>query len=382
MRFFFIAGEPSGDLHGGLLIKALRQARPDFEAEAWGGDHMAAAGAVLRKHIRELAFMGVLDVLRNLPRIWANLGQARRDIAAFAPDAVVLIDYGGFNLRMAKWAHQQGYRVFYYISPQVWASREGRVEKIRRYVDRMFCILPFEQAFYARHGMEVAYVGHPLLDIISQKRPDIAEAEAFREANGLDARPLVALLPGSRRQEVRRMLGIMVKTALAFPERQWVVGAASALPPDFFEELLLALGRPANVSVLYGQTYALLQNADAALVTSGTATLETALHGVPQVVCYRTDPVFFAVARQVVRVPFIAMVNLILGRAAVCERIQGQCTPEALATALRQLDQPVMREKMLQDYAELRALLGQGGAADRAAKEMLQLAETSFSRKG
>jgi lipid-A-disaccharide synthase len=373
MRLFFLAGEPSGDLHGGLLLQALLRQAPELRAEAWGGERLAAAGAVLRKPLGELAFMGLTDVLRNLPKIWGNFRQARHDIAAFAPDAVVLIDYGGFNLRVARWAKSQGYRVFYYISPQVWASRPGRVEKIRRYVDRLFCILPFEKDFYAQYGIDVSFVGHPLVDQIPLRRPDAGERARFFAAQGWDpGRPLVALLPGSRRQEVRQILGAQLGAAAAFPDRQWAVAASTALPESFFAELLAAHGQTGRVRVLYGQTYELLRHADAALVTSGTATLETALHGVPQVVCYRTDPLFYRVARWVVRVPYLSIVNLILNRPAVRELIQGRCTALELAAALRELDHPAARAALLADYAELRTQLGESGAADRAASEILQ----------
>ncbi len=372
MRLFFVAGEPSGDLQGGLLLRALAARAPGLQAEAWGGEHLMSAGAVIRKDIGELAFMGLTDVLRNLPRIWGHFRQVRRDIAAFGPDAVVLIDYGGFNLRVARWAKSRGYRVFYYVSPQVWASRPGRVEKIRRYVDRLFCILPFEKGFYARHGIDVSFVGHPILDRIPPGRPDGAERALFFLENGLRAeRPLVALLPGSRRQEVSKILGAMLETARSFPDKQWAVAAVALLPPAFYAELLRRHGSPENVRVLLGKSQELLRHADAALVASGTATLETALHGVPQAVCYRTDPLFYRVARLFVRVPYLCIVNLVLDRPAVRELIQGECTAENLSAALRELDEPAVRERLSADYAELRAKLGTPGAADRAAAEML-----------
>jgi lipid-A-disaccharide synthase len=372
-RLFFVAGEPSGDLHGGLLLRALAAREPGLQAEAWGGEHLSSAGAVLRKNIGELAFMGLTDVLRNLPRIWGHFRQVRRDIAAFGPDAVVLIDYGGFNLRVARWAKSRGYRVFYYVSPQVWASRPGRVEKIRRYVDRLFCILPFEKEFYARHGIDVSFIGHPILDRIPSGRPDEAERALFFAENDFRAdRPIVALLPGSRRQEVSNMLGTMLETAGSFPEKQWAIAAGTMLPPAFFAELLHRHGSPENVRVLFGKTQELLRHADAALVASGTATLETALHGVPQAVCYRTDPLFYRVARLFVRVPYLCIVNLVLDRPVVRELIQGRCTAENLSAAVRELDDPAARERLLKDYAELRAKLGTPGAADRAAAEMLE----------
>lgn len=371
MRIFLLCGEPSGDLHASLLLRALREREPSAEFRAWGGDRLQEAGAEVTMHIRELAFMGVAAVIKNLPRIFANFGKAKQDITDFKPDLIIFIDYGGFNLRMAKWAKTQGYQVFYYISPQVWASRESRVEKVRKYVDQMFCILPFEKEFYKKHGIHVEYEGHPLLDQISAPPNPEAFSTTFRQAHGLTAAPVVALLPGSRRQEVSRMLALMLETAKDFPQLQFVVAGTPALSPEIYSNII-GLFPLSNIHIVQGQTYPLLQVAHAALVTSGTATLETALHGVPQAVCYKTEPLFYAIAKRIIRVPYISIVNLILNKPAVQELIQNDCTVSNLKQALQKLLEPGRRKEMESDYALLRKLLGEKGAVGRVAGRMME----------
>ena len=362
MKYYVIAGEASGDLHGSNLVRALRETDPEAEIRAWGGDLMRAAGAEVVKHYRDLAFMGFIEVAANLRTILDNIRFCKRDIEAFAPDAVILIDYPGFNLRIAAWCRQKGYTTFYYISPQVWAWKEGRVRAIKKNVDHMLVILPFEKDFYRRHGCEVDYVGHPLLDALAQRTPP--DAASFRRTEGLDERPVVALLPGSRAQEIRAMLPVMVRMADTYPGCQFVVAATPVQPPALYGKIIGVR----DVKTVTGRTYDLLSVAHAALVTSGTATLETALIGVPEVVCYKGSPVSYLIGRMVVKVPFISLVNLIAGREVVKELIQGEMNPKNLAVELQKILSGPVREKMLADYADIRHLLGDGGASRRAAE--------------
>ncbi|RMF19838.1 MAG: lipid-A-disaccharide synthase [Bacteroidetes bacterium] len=367
MKYYLLAGEASGDLHGALLIQGLKREDPDARIRFWGGERMAeAAGCPPRKHIRELAFMGFLEVVKNLPAIRRNFEFAKMELIEWRPDVLILIDYPGFNLRMARWAARHGIRVFYYISPQLWAWHSSRVQVIRRYVERMYVILPFEPAFYARHGVEVDYVGHPLLDVVDGVKP---QAD-FRQRHGLDERPIIALLPGSRKQEIARMLPPMAALAPEFPGFQFVVGAAPAVEADFYHSLLG--GREKEVRLVEGLTHPLLRHAHAALVTSGTATLETALFGVPQVVCYRGNALSFWLAKRLVQVNYISLVNLICEEAVVEELIQGDFNPEGLRTALQSLLEPHTRTRILEKYALLRRRLEPPGAAARAARLMVQ----------
>lgn len=371
MKYYLIAGEASGDLHGSNLMKSLGAEDDGARFRVWGGDLMEAAGGDLVKHYRDLAFMGFLEVVKNLPTIMRNIRFCKADILAYQPDALILIDYPGFNLRIAKWAKEAGIRVFYYISPQLWAWHASRVKIIQASVERMFAILPFEPEFYAKYGYEVSYIGHPLVDVVEQFEP----APDFRGRNGLPGGPLVAFLPGSRKQEIGRMLRVMIKAVALFPENyHFVIAGAPAIDPSFYEDILKHhLEAPAGrVSIVRQQTYDLLHEAVGAAVTSGTATLETALFGVPQVVCYRGNVLSYMIARRLVRVPFISLVNLIAGKGVVRELIQGDLRAGAIAGTLFPLLSPTPeREKMLADYRELREKLGGPGAAGRAAREMV-----------
>lgn len=372
MKYYLIAGEASGDLHGSGLMKSLGAEDPEARFRVWGGDLMAAAGGELVKHYRDLAFMGFLEVVKNLPTILRNIRLCKADILAFRPDVLILIDYPGFNLRIAQWAKEQGIRVFYYISPQLWAWHASRVKIIQASVERMFVILPFERGFYAKYGYEVSYIGHPLVDVAERFEP----ASGFRERNRLPAGPLIALLPGSRKQEISRMLRVMLETIPLFPENyHFVIAGAPAITPAFYEEILERHPEVVpRITMVQQQTYDLLHEAAAAAVTSGTATLETALFGVPQVVCYRGNALSYQIARRLVKVPFISLVNLIAGKEVVRELIQNGLHPGAVASALLPLLSPgAAREKMLEDYRGLRELLGGPGAAGRAAKEMVEI---------
>jgi lipid-A-disaccharide synthase len=352
MRYYIIAGEASGDLHGSNLIRALKVADPAADVRCWGGDKMSAAGGNLVRHYRDLAFMGFIEVVRNLPAILRNFRFAKKDILAFSPDVLVLIDYPGFNLRMASWAKKNVLRVAYYISPQVWAWKESRVKTIRRSVDRMLVILPFEKAFYARHNMSVDYVGHPLVEAV----------DAFRRNNpDISRQKIVAVLPGSRRQEISVNLPLMLPVASRFPGYRFVVAKAPGIPDSFYEELLAPFP---GVEAVRDQTYHLLMKAEAALVTSGTATLETALFGVPQVVCYKGSPVSYWIAKKLLTIKYICLVNLILDENVVAELIQHEFDANNMERHLKALlyDEG-RRSQILKRYAALYELLAAGGDA-------------------
>jgi lipid-A-disaccharide synthase len=358
MKLYFIAGEDSGDLHSSNLMKALKGRKPELQLRGVGGDLMQAQGMELIAHVRDINFMGFWEVITHLRTIRRLFRKVKADIQDWQPDAVVLVDYPGFNLRMAPFLQDLGIPVFYYISPQVWAWKKGRVKKIRKFVDKMMVILPFEKAFYAKEGVEVEFVGHPLLDAIGDPEPPRPPAEAFT----------VALLPGSRKQEIRRMLPVMLKAAEAFLQAEFVIAGAPSQEEAFYRELI----GQAPVSIRMNQTYELLQAADYAWVTSGTATLETALFQVPEVVLYRGGWLSYQIGKRLVRVDFISLVNLILGREAVRELIQGACTPASLIAAQQQLMAPEGAQKLAADYAELRQRLGAGGASQKAAQCLLE----------
>jgi|APTNR8051073442_1049403.scaffolds.fasta_scaffold01912_5 lipid-A-disaccharide synthase len=368
MRYYLIAGEASGDLHGSNLVRALRAEDPEADIRAWGGDLMQAAGANVVKHYRDLAFMGFVEVIKNLPTILHNMRFCKSDILQYQPDVLILIDYPGFNLRIAEWAKTQGLRVFYYISPQLWAWHSSRVKIIRRAVERMYVILPFEQAFYQKYDYEVDFPGHPLLDVVDQHPND----SDLREAYHLPDRPLIALLPGSRRQEISRILLLMLEVIPRFPDYHFVIAGAPAIPEDFYHQLLAATKAGQQVTLIRNRTYDLLRQAKAAVVTSGTATLETALFGVPEVVCYRGGKLSYWIARRVVNVPFISLVNLIVNRKLVEELIQDDCNADNISAELRRLLDPAAAQSIQTGYAELREQLGTAGASARAAKMMVE----------
>ncbi|MCS6991005.1 MAG: lipid-A-disaccharide synthase [Chitinophagales bacterium] len=357
MRIYLVAGEASGDLHGASLILALRQ-QQDVRVRGIGGDRMAAAGMELLLHYRQTAFMGFWEVLRHLPRIVRALRQTQSDITQWQPDVLVLIDYPGFNLRLARWAHQRGLKVVYYIAPQLWAWHAARVRLIRKYVDCLLVILPFEPAFFRQHGVEAIYVGHPLLDILGQ------------ETHDRNRQPrLVALLPGSRRQEVAAMLPTMLKAAAGIKGVEIAVAGLSSVGQDFYHRWLHAYPQ---VQLWLNRTHELLRRASAAVVTSGTATLETALLGVPQVVCYRGSELSYQIARRLVRVPYISLVNLIVNRPLLRELVQHQVRAPVIAEELnRLLDDEAYRDGIKAGYMELRQLLGGPGASHLAAQYVL-----------
>ncbi|MCD8071632.1 MAG: lipid-A-disaccharide synthase [Alistipes sp.] len=371
MKYYLIAGEASGDMHGANLIKGILESDPRAQFRFWGGDRMAeAAGAEnLARHYRAASFFGLVEVARNLPRILRQLGECRRDIEAFGPDAVILIDYPGFNFRIARFAHGKGYPVFYYIAPKVWAWKESRVEKIRKYVDRLFIIFPFEVDYFARKGIEAIFEGNPLADVVERQKRSLPSREEFLSGHGLpDDRPLVALLAGSRRSEIEYNLPFMARLAGCFPGYRFVVGGVAWIDEGLYRKLLE--GTP--VGWVCDATYPLLAHSKAALVCSGTATLETALMNIPEVVCYRKDRLSVWIGRMLVKIPFISLVNLIMGREVVRELIQGDMNLDKAEKELRAvLPGGEKRERMLGDFRELAAAVGGPGASGRFGARMV-----------
>jgi len=399
MKYYIIAGEASGDLHGSNLVKELRKLDANANIRCWGGDLMQAAGATLVRHYKELAFMGFVEVLINLRTILKNLSFCKRDILQFKPDVLVLIDYPGFNLRITEWAKQQGIRVVFYISPQVWAWKENRVKKMKQTIDHMMVILPFEKKYFKnKWNWDVEYVGHPLVQVIDEFKKKVDSGEMTNDSkklkgnkvesknenlathyspltthtsplssvnNQLSSKNIIALLPGSRKQEILKKLPIMLEVSKAFPQSQFVVAKAPGQEDAFYESLLKPYQ---NVDAVAGQTYYLLAQASAALVTSGTATLETALFGVPEVVCYKGSNISYQIAKRLIKVKYISLVNLIMDKLVVKELIQNDLTVENATRELHNLLEDEDRRKQLsQDYAALKAILSAGGNASAKA---------------
>lgn len=367
MKYYIISGEASGDLHGANLIKELVKLDAAADIHCWGGDLMQAAGAKVVKHYKELAFMGFKEVISNIGTILKNISFCKKDIQKFNPDIIVFIDYPGFNLRIAKFAKKAGFKTLYYIAPQVWAWKEGRVEIIKKAIDKLLVILPFEVSFFAKHNCAATFTGHPLLDAVSSFTTDV---DFYIQNNLNSSIPIIALLPGSRTQEILKMLPVMCETTKNFPEYQFVVAAAPGQTHSFYQSVLD--GYP-NIKIVSGQTYQILKHAYAACVTSGTATLETALFNVPQVVCYKGSWFSYQIGRRLVKVKYISLVNLILDRPCVSELIQDGFTVDTLTDELKDIliDN---REDILEDYKELKTSLGNGGASQRAALAVFELA--------
>jgi len=371
VKYYIIAGEASGDLHGSNLIKALKGVDPDASFRFWGGDKMQAASGKLVKHYKEHAFMGIVPVIRNYPIIRDNFKLAEKDIANYAPDALILIDFSGFNLRIAKKVKSPDFQIFYYISPQVWAWRQHRVYKIRKLIDRMFTILPFEKAFYKKFDYDVDYVGHPLLDSIADfKKSFNMERQEFLKKNKLSDKSIIAILPGSRKQELHAQLPIMIEVSHKFPDYQFVVAGMKSLSREIYTDCF----KDFEVKLVFDQTYELLSFAEAAMVTSGTATLETALFKVPEVVCYRAGRFSYYLVKALVKIKFISIVNLIMDKLVVKELIQDDLTYQNLSIELtRLLNDAPYRTDMLKEYFELEKKLGGKGASLRAAHGMVAL---------
>lgn len=371
MKYYIIAGETSGDLHGASLIKSLKEYDADASFTIVGGDRMReASGEEPVLHTSSMSFMGFVEVLANIRTVAKNLKTVKRSVLAHRPDALVLIDFPGFNLKIAEYAKKNGIPVHYYISPKVWAWNEGRVNKIKRIVDRMYCILPFEVKFYKRWGMEVDYVGNPLLDAIASHAPN----PNFRKANRLSERPIIALLPGSRKMEISKLLPLMAKVSRMFPVHQFVIAGA----PNFSLQDYRPYMEGEEIPIVFDATYDLLQHAEAAIVTSGTATLETALFRVPQVVVYKANPLTVSIARSVIKVRFISLVNLIMDMLAVRELIQKDATPDAVADELHLLiNDPEYRANIMENYDMLAEQIGEPGASKRTARLLVDYLKAS-----
>jgi lipid-A-disaccharide synthase len=363
MKYYIIAGEASGDLHGSNLMKALYKEDPNADIRFWGGDLMQAVGGTLVKHYKELAFMGFVEVLFHLKTILNNIKICKKDISDFRPDVIIFIDYPGFNLRIAKWAKEQGFKTHYYISPQIWAWKESRIADIKRDVDKMYVILPFEKDFYeGKHHFAVEFVGHPLIDAI-HNQPVIDDA-FFRKENHLNEKPIIAILPGSRKQEITKMLSVMLSVVNDFPEYQFVIAGAPSQEFSFYEGFITN----ENIKFVSNKTYDLLRNATAALVTSGTATLETALFKVPEVVCYKGSSISYQIAKRIITLKYISLVNLIMDEEVVSELIQDKCSKKHICKELKKILEPNYRKNLLHKYDVLEEKLGGIGASEKTAK--------------
>ncbi len=366
MKYYIIAGEASGDLHGSNLMYAIKELDKKAEFTFWGGDRMAEIGGNPVKHIDELAFMGFIEVLFNLRTILKNIKFCKKSIKAVNPDVIILIDYPGFNLRIAEYAKAINIPVHYYISPQIWAWKQNRVHKIKRVVDQMYSILPFEKEFYGRFDMDVNFVGHPLVDAIQKFQKEALTQNEFLEKNELSDKPIIALLPGSRNQEIKAKLPIMLEAAAAFPEYQIIIAGAPNKSKAFYKDMT----GNSSCKILENQTYDLLNNSDLAMVTSGTATLETALFKVPQVVCYKANPISYSIAKRLVKVPYISLVNLIMEREVVKELIQGDLTVDNIVSELKKYSNDSTKIKT--DYHLLEEKLGGGGASKKVASLIIE----------
>ena len=363
MKYYIIAGEASGDLHGSNLMKELYKKDPTAEIRFWGGDLMTAVGGTLVKHYRELAFMGFIEVIFNLKTILGNIKICKKDILTFQPDVLIFIDYPGFNMRIAKWAKALGMKTHYYISPQIWAWKESRIKEIKRDIDKMYVILPFEKKFYEeKHNYQVEFVGHPLIDAI-HNQPKI-DATLFRKANQLNEKPIIAILPGSRKQEITKMLSVMLSVVNDFPDYQFVIAGAPSQDFSFYKEFITQ----DNIKFISNKTYDLLSNAAAALVTSGTATLETALFKVPEVVCYKGSWASYQIAKRIITLKYISLVNLIMDEEVVTELIQDDCNTKRIREELQKILNTNHRNTLLEKYALLEEKLGGIGASAKTAE--------------
>ncbi len=375
MKYYIIAGEPSGDLHGSNLMRGIIKEDDAAQFRFWGGDRMAEVGGAenLDKHYRDTSFFGIAQVLRNLRKIFGQIAECKRNVEAFDPDVLILIDYPSFNMRMAEWAHGKGIRVFYYIAPKVWAWKEFRVKGLRKSVDRLYTIFPFETAYFRSKGIEPIFMGNPLVDAISQRRSSLPSRERFAADNGLDFRPIVALLAGSRRSEIADNLPDMVALARRFPSRQFVVTGVSWIERKLYDDIIADSG----VKYVCDRTYETLNVAEAAVVTSGTATLETALMNVPEMVLYHVPRIYEFLRPHVLKIPYISLVNINLGREAVREMVVSHFDADAAAEELESiLEGGCRRQTMLDDFGQLRAIIGDEGASERFAKDMTEYLKT------
>lgn len=363
MKYYIIAGEASGDLHGSNLMKALYEEDPQADIRFWGGDLMQNVGGTLVKHYRDLAFMGFVEVLFNLKTVLNNIEICKKDIAQFHPDVIIYIDYPGFNMRIAKWAKQGGYKNHYYISPQIWAWKENRIKAIKHDIDKMYVILPFEKDFYeVKHKFPIEFVGHPLIDAIHNQ--SAMDTHSFRTENHLSEKPIIAILPGSRKQEISKMLSVMLSVVKDFPDYQFIIAGAPSQDFTFYQQFISS----ENIKFVSNKTYALLRNSTAALVTSGTATLETALFKVPEVVCYKGSWASYQIAKRIITLKYISLVNLIMDREVVTELIQDDCSTKRIREELTKILEPNYRKTLLENYDLLEQKLGGIGASKKTAQ--------------
>lgn len=363
MKYYIIAGEASGDLHGSNLMKSLFINDSEAEIRFWGGDLMQKTGGTIVKHYRELAFMGFAEVILNLKTILNNISFCKLDIEKYNPDVLIFIDYPGFNMRIAKWAKNKGIKTHYYIAPQIWAWKENRIKAIKRDFDKLFVILPFEKDFFEKkHDFKVDFVGHPLIDAIHTKK--YLDDATFKKENGLNEKPIIAILPGSRKQEISKMLTVMLSVVNNFTDYQFVIAGAPSQEFDFYKPFI----SNENIKFVENKTYDLLSNSIAALVTSGTATLETALFKVPEVVCYKGNWISYQIAKRIITLKYISLVNLIMDKEVVTELIQDQCTTENIRKELFKLLDTKNRNEILENYEVLETKLGGIGASEKVAK--------------
>ena len=367
MKYYIIAGEASGDLHGSNLIYEIKTLDANADLRVWGGDKMKATGATLVKHFKDMAFMGFAEVIKNLPTILNNLKFCKQDILQYKPDALILVDFPGFNLRLVKWAKENNLKVIFYISPQVWAWKENRVSLIKKYVDKMLVILPFEKEFYKKYNYDVEYVGHPLVEVVEKFKEENIQHSTFNIQHS--TQNIIALLPGSRKQEIKRKLPVMLEASKYFPEYQFIVAKAPGIKDDFYDGFLSSYK---NVNTASDQTYSILLKAKAALVTSGTATLETALFGVPEVVCYKGNEISYQIAKRLINLKFISLVNLIMNKEVVKELIQNNLTVEKCKHELHELlTNEKVQQQIKKDYTNLKNLLKLGGNASANAAKII-----------
>jgi lipid-A-disaccharide synthase len=367
MKYYIIAGEASGDLHGSNLMKALYEEDAQAYIRFWGGDLMQKTGGTLVKHYRELAFMGFIEVIFNLKTILSNIKFCKNDIAEFQPDAIIFIDYPGFNMRIAKWAKERGIPTHYYISPQIWAWKENRIAAVKRDFDHLYVILPFEKEFYEdKHHFPVTFVGHPLIDAIHNRT--VTSQTDFIKENQLDDKPIIAILPGSRKQEITKMLSVMLSVVEDFQDYQFVIAGAPSQEHAFYQPFL----KNKNVHFIANKTYDLLSHASAALVTSGTATLETALFKVPEVVCYKGSWASYQIAKRIITLKYISLVNLIMDQEVVTELIQEQCNTKNIKVELQKILNPDYRKQLISQYEILEEKLGGIGASKKTAQHIVR----------
>lgn len=371
MKYYIIAGELSGDLHASYLMKEIKRKDESAEFRFWGGDKMVAESheSNLVKHIKELAIMGFIEVVLNLKTVLRNLALCKKDLLEWKPDALILVDYPGFNLRIAKFAKKNNIKNYYYISPQVWAWKKGRIKTMKKILEKLYVILPFEKEFYAKHSMEVEYKGNPLLDEINDYSIN-TDKSTFLKNNDLDEKPIIALLPGSRTQEIKKMLPIQLSLVDKYPEFNFVVAGVSTHSEEFYKTMI---GNKNNVKLIYNQTYSIINNAHCAVVTSGTATLETALFGIPEVVCYKANPITFIIAKYLAKIEYISLVNIILKQKAVTELLQEQWNEECLEKEFKQICfDDAYREEMKYLFNKLKSILGDSGASSAIAQSIIE----------